>query len=546
MKEKNGVQDSMKRKFNSTGLCVPQKHYMVDLESRLKAIQAMVDDGAYFTINKARQYGKTTILRALEAFLKKDYLVVSLDFQALGNASFQDENTFSETFAEYFLRELQWLEHEDTQTMKEAEDYLQVTIREKKEKFVLFDLFGCLIRICKAAPKPLVLIIDEVDSATNNQVFLDFLAQMRNYYLMRDTGKVVTFQSVILAGVHDVRNIKQKIRPDEEHKVNSPWNIAADFLVDMSFSAEDIAGMLEQYENDYHTRMDIQKISGLLYSYTSGYPFLVSRLCKLMDEQIAGSPEFPDKRSAWTGEGFQAAVKLLLDEKNTLFESLMGKLQNYPELNTMLRSLLFAGRSIAYNADEPAIDMASMFGFIKNQHGTVAIANRIFEMRLYNLYLSSAEMQGLDLYKASLLDKNQFIVDGHLNMRLILEKFVLHFHDLYGGSGDEFVEDEGRKYFLLYLRPIINGTGNYYIEAQTRSLGRTDVIVDYRGEQYVIEMKIWRGNEYNTRGEEQLVGYLEDYHIEKGYMLSFNFNKKKQIGVFERIIGKKILVEAVV
>ena len=546
MKEKNGVQDSMKRKFNSTGLCVPQKHYMVDLESRLKEIQAMVDDGAYFTINKARQYGKTTILRALDEFLKKDYLVVSLDFQALGNASFQDENTFSETFAEYFLRELQWLEYEDTQTMKEAEDYLQVTIREKKEKFVLFDLFGCLIRICKAAPKPLVLIIDEVDSATNNQVFLDFLAQMRNYYLMRDTGKVVTFQSVILAGVHDVRNIKQKIRPDEEHKVNSPWNIAADFDVDMSFSAEDIAGMLEQYENDYHTRMDIQKISGLLYSYTSGYPFLVSRLCKLMDEQIAGSPEFPDKRSAWTGEGFQAAVKLLLDEKNTLFESLMGKLQNYPELNTMLRSLLFAGRSIAYNADEPAIDMASMFGFIKNQHGTVAIANRIFEMRLYNLYLSSAEMQGLDLYKASLLDKNQFIVDGHLNMRLILERFVVHFHDLYGDSGDEFVEDEGRKYFLLYLRPIINGTGNYYIEAQTRSLGRTDVIVDYRGEQYVIEMKIWRGNEYNTRGEEQLVGYLEDYHIEKGYMLSFNFNKKKQIGVFERIIGKKTLVEAIV
>ena len=559
------MQDSMKRKFNSTGLCVPQKHYMVDLESRLKEIQAMVDDGAYFTINKARQYGKTTILRALEEFLKKDYLVVSLDFQALGNASFQDENTFSETFAEYFLRELQWLEPEDTQTMKEAENYLQSTIREKKEKFVLFDLFDCLIRICRAAPKPLVLIIDEVDSATNNQVFSDFLAQMRNYYLMRDTGKVVTFQSVILAGLYDIRNIKRKKSPWNTHAGNEengsvltfddcpwdyrepvPYNIAADFLVDMSFSAEDIAGMLEQYEDDYHTGMDIQKISGLLYSYTSGYPFLVSRLCKLMDEQIAGSPEFPDKRSAWTGEGFQAAVKLLLNEKNTLFDSLMGKLQDYPELNTMLRSLLFAGRSIAYNADESAIDMASMFGFIKNQHGTVAIANRIFEMRLYNLYLSSAEMQGLDLYKASLLDKNQFIVDGHLNMRLILEKFVLHFHDRYGDSGDEFVEDEGRKYFLLYLRPIINGTGNYYIEAQTRSLGRTDVIVDYRGEQYVIEMKIWRGNEYNTRGEDQLVGYLEDYHIEKGYMLSFNFNKKKQIGVFERIIGKKILVEAVV
>ena len=59
-------------------------------------------------------------------------------------------------------------------------------------------------------------------------------------------------------------------------------------------------------------------------------------------------------------------------------------------------------------------------------------------------------------------------------------------------------------------------------------------------------MKIWRGEEYNTRGEKQLVGYLEDYHLEKGYMLSFNFNKKKQIGVFERTVGDRTLIEAVV
>lgn len=30
------------------------------------------------------------------------------------------------------------------------------------------------------------------------------------------------------------------------------------------------------------------------------------------------------------------------------------------------------------------------------------------------------------------------------------------------------------------------------------------------------------------RGENQLIGYLNDYHLQTGYMLSFNFNKKKQ------------------
>lgn len=67
------------------------------------------------------------------------------------------------------------------------------------------------------------------------------------------------FHSVILAGVHDVRNIGQKIRPDTEHRMNSPWNIAAAFRVDMSFSAEEIAGMLAAYEADHHTGMAVCK-----------------------------------------------------------------------------------------------------------------------------------------------------------------------------------------------------------------------------------------------------------------------------------------------
>ena len=75
---------------------------------------------------------------------------------------------------------------------------------------------------------------------------------------------------------------------------------------------------------------------------------------------------------------------------------------------------------------------------------------------------------------------------------------------------------------------------------------RTDVIVDYLGEQFIIELKIWRGNAYNERGETQLADYLNYYHLKKGYMLSFNFNKNKQIGVHEIHFDDKLLIEAVV
>ena len=149
-------------------------------------------------------------------------------------------------------------------------------------------------------------------------------------------------------------------------------------------------------------------------------------------------------------------------------------------------------------------------------------------------------------YAASMQIKNQFVHGNVLDMELVLRKFVEHFTDIYADSSDKFIEENGRRLFLLYLKPVINGIGNFYIESRTRSMGRTDVIVDYLGQQYVIEMKIYHGSEYNQRGESQLIGYLADYYLQKGYMLSFNFNKKKQAGVREVILGDKILIEAIV
>ncbi len=532
----------MSKEFNTTAVCRPEEHYMVNIEGRLKEIKSLVDAGKYFTINRARQYGKTTILRALNKYLQEDYYVISMDFQVFSAEYFKTETMFVNAFIRVFLRLLKKTECFQLKNLIKVINQLNTDIELKKDKFLLLDLFEYLSDICAEIDKPMILLIDEVDSATNNQVFLDFLAQFRAYYINRDIQP--TFQSVILAGVYDVKNLKRKLRPEEEHKVNSPWNIATEFKVEMSFSTQDIVGMLEEYENDYHTGMQIEEMAQLLYDYTSGYPFLVSKLCKLMDEDI--SLEKDSKSTAWTKQGFNEAIKILLEEKNTLFESLIQKLENFPELNSMLHSLLFTGKNIVYNSFEPSIEIAAMFGFIKNQSGALVIANRIFETWLYNLYLTSSEIKGCDIHKASLLDKNQFLIDGKLNMQLVLEKFAIHFNDLYGDCNESFLEEEGRRYFLLYLRPIINGIGNYYVEARTRDFRRTDVIVDYKGEQFIIEMKIWHGDEYNNRGEQQLAEYLDYYHQRKGYLLSFNFNKKKQVGIHKIVIGNKTLIEAVV
>ncbi len=499
----------MSKIFNTSAVCRPEIHYMVDLSDRLEQIKKMVDRGDYFTINRARQYGKTTMLRALGSFLAENYVVVSLDFQMMSQSDFEKESSFSEAFAREVLEEIANIEEVSVEIITR----LQRLADGKEGKGRLAELF------------------------------LDFLAQLRGAYINRD--KRPAFQSVILAGVYDVKNIKQRLRPDGEHRVNSPWNIAADFLLDMNFSVKDISGMLAEYESDYQTGMDIKEIAQFIYDYTSGYPVLVSRICKLMDERITGSEGYFDRKLVWTKEGVLEAVKILLIEKNTLFESITGKLADYPRLRELVYSLLFTGRKISYNPLSPSIEIAEMFGFIKNFRGDAVISNRIFETVLYNLFLSE-EMLDSEEYRTALQERNQFIQNGHLNMKLILEKFVVHWGDLYSSADEKFIEDNARKFFLLYLKPIINGTGNYYIEAQTRDNKRTDVIIDYCKEQFVIEMKIWRGNAYHERGEQQLAEYLEYYHLNKGYMLSFNFNKKKQTGVKEIRIGNKVLIEAVV
>ncbi len=527
------------KKFNTTVVCVPSKHYMVDLSDRVAEIKKMVDDGKYFTINRARQYGKTTTLAALEEFLSDQYDVVSIDFQDVTGADYIDESSFVKGLAGVLC------DTRDSMDIPIPEEYYDLlrSLTDQDGVAKLNDIFRIFDRWCKSSEKPVVWMIDEVDTAANNQVFLDFLGKLRSGYLKKEKNpRYKTFQSVILAGVTDVKHLKSKIRDEADSKENSPWNIAADFNIDMSLSAEGIKGMLDEYEADHHTGMDTSEIAQLIFDYTNGYPFLVSRICQLIDEVVVKTASI---EKVWTRDGIDEAVKLILAESNTLFQSITKNLNNFPELKASIRSILMEGEKLTWNPDQKDIVQMQMYGLIKNDHNMVRVANRIFETRLYNLFLSEEELRNNVFAREGNLAKNIFIEDGKLNMRLILEKFITTYTEICGPLKDKFKEKDGRELFLLYLKPIINGTGNYYIEAQTRDQTRTDVIVDYLGQQYIIELKIWRGERYNAEGEKQISEYLDYFGLTTGYMLSFNFNKKKKVGVDRIDIGDKVLFEGV-
>ena len=371
---------------------------MVDITERLEKIRDMIDMGDYFVINRGRQYGKTTTLNALETFLTPEYLVINLDFQLLSNTDFSTEERFVSAFAREMYRN-------NTFRSFVSNDIVDAIKRLKNDNksFVLADLFDVFSDICAETEKPVVLIIDEIDTAANNTVFVDFLSMLRGYYLRRN--KITIFKSVILAGVRDIRNLKLKIRDDSEHRHNSSWNIAVDFNINMSLTVDGISGMLTDYEKDNNTGMDVALIAQLIYDYTSGYPVLVSNICKFLDEELE-----------WTEEGVIKAVNRILAARTPLFESLINRLEDYPEMKKSLYQILTKGERFSFNPDYEPTKLLLMFGFVNVEDGAVVIANRIFETRLYNDMLTSEEMKSTPISKAGLFDKPEFVKNGAIQL----------------------------------------------------------------------------------------------------------------------------------
>lgn len=160
-----------------------------------------------------------------------------------------------------------------------------------------------------------------------------------------------------------------------------------------------------------------------IYQYTSGYPVLVSTICKRIDEKIIGKENFENPSKAWSHEGIEEAVKTILIDSVPLFESMIRHLNEYPRMKKMFQAILFQGSDFSYSPDTKEISLACMFGYAVNVEGKVRIANRIFETRLYNYFLSEEELSST-MGRMAQRDKSYFIQDGQLDMDITL-KYLL-------------------------------------------------------------------------------------------------------------------------
>ena len=151
--------------FTTTGVCTKENNYMVDITDRLIKMKAMVDAGNYFTVTRGRQYGKTTTLTALAKYLKNEYVVLNLDFQNLDDGSFENGSIFTQALSQLMIDEYEFGGAEIPQNYIEAFEEL---CQKETAKVRMADIFRIYKRWCRDSEKPVVLMIDEVDSATSD------------------------------------------------------------------------------------------------------------------------------------------------------------------------------------------------------------------------------------------------------------------------------------------------------------------------------------------------------------------------------------------
>ena len=440
---------------------------------------------------------------------KETYLPITLNFQGIDEKWHQSDTAFAQMFINQLANFLAF----ELPTLSSflEEEKLKVENMETLSKVIT--------KLTRKVERKIVLLIDEVDASSNFDPFLSFLGMLRTKFLVRFSPQHATFHSIVLAGVHDIKSLKYKINPNNPSQYNSPWNIATDFEVRMEFNPAEIHPMLEEYALAENVQMNSSIIAEKLYYFTAGYPFLVTRLCKIIAEKIVAKRA----EKTWSLTDVNAAVQLLLKETNTNFDSLIKNLENNPALYQLVYRTIIDGEAIPFNPDEPLINLGRMYGLFK-ANGRLKIHNRIYEQRIYN-YMTVKSLVGghrLPNYAGHFLLEN-----NALDMKAVLLKFQQVMKEQYSDKQAHFLEEQGRLIFLAFLAPILNGQGYSFKEVQVSQEKRLDVLVTYFQHRYILELKQWYGQKAHQKGLDQLADYLTIHSLSTGFLLIFDSRKKK-------------------
>lgn len=509
--------------FNTVGAIDPKKHYFLPHRLDWNQLKEFIRKEYYFALHAPRQSGKTT---AIVEFVKhlneeKKYRALYLSIESARTAV-NDVPRAVQVILEQFQHQIKiFLPRE-----KKAIAYLEKTLNEPiKESGVLsFLYFWAEIH----KEKPLVIFFDEFDVLAGDSL-ITLLTQLRTGY----TNRPEYFpQTICLVGIRDLRDYKVKTKEQEELGVlYSPFNIKAESLVLPDFSHQDLETLYRQHTEETGQVFTDEAVQ-YAFEQTQGQPWLVNALA-----YQACFRDVKNRSLPITKEVIERAREALIKRCDTHMDALLDRLDE-PRVRNIIDILLSSSEGPGFSPDD--LQYVRDLGLISRKE--IRIANPIYQ-EIIPRALAYTKQEEI-LQEISWYQKK----DGLLDMPKLLEGFTQFYRENSKPWLERFAYKEAGPHLLLlaFLQRVINGGGTIH---QEYALGRkrVDLLVTWKGERFVLELKIKRQEADVTNGLLQTAEYMDKTGSSNGYLIVFDPSKEKswdeKIGHrIENVSGKPIEV----
>ena len=495
------------RRFGTQGRVYPDRHYVVPRTEEIADFITRVNEGRYIVLFAPRQTGKTTFFRlALEALTTQDttYFPIQLDFQIVRNT----EPT------EFYKRLYYMIRREIETIFQEQEKNLSASLTQFLEETQLTDAFSMMVFFQQLSGflrnKRVIIIIDEFDGIPQT-VVSDFLYTLRHIYLSDEPRCP---HSIGIIGVKSINQLNYD-------RSVSPFNIQDEFNLP-NFTFEQVRELLGQYTDEVGQAF-APEVIGSIHKQTAGQPVLVNRFAQILTEEM----DIP-KTEPITINHFTTAHAQLLKESNVNITHLTTNIRKDPRFENVLMQIMARDEGVDFNLDDDIISELTTYGVIKKSaDGMCEILNPIYLYRIMRAF--KPVVNGLEQeYFPEDTDEG---VSDYLTPtgQIELEALLDNFRDFITRAGfrilqvpDTPQESVGRHLLLAYLDEFVRNIGGVmHIEVQT-GRGRMDLLINHNGQKYIVETKVWRGNNRYQAGKKQLAAYLKLEGANEGYYVVFD------------------------
>ena len=491
---------------------VAADHYCVPPLERIKldTVLGLIRDKKYFVLHAPRQTGKTSALLALRDLLNSgaqgEYRCVYANVEA-GQA-------MRENVAEGMRTVLSQFALRASLTL--GDDTLERVCRNAMNSAGPGGALSLtLSRWAAADPRPLVLLIDEIDALVGDTL-LSVLRQLRSGY---DQRPAAFPHSIILCGVRDVRDYRiHSIAEDRLVLGGSAFNIKSESLRLGDFSEPEVAALLAQ-----HTAATGQAFTdeaqALIGARTAGQPWLVNALC--YDACFRHEPG-RDRTRPITAAAILEAQERLIQRRDTHVDDLAYKLRE-ERVRRVVEPIL-TGSVEAACSDEDLAYARDLGLVAQDAAGTPRIANPIYA-EVVPRHLNYAVQAGLPHQMAWYVD-----AAGGLDVAGLIAAFQAFFrqHSEHWVQRFERYHEAGPQLLLqAHLQRIVNGGGRIERE-YALGRGRTDLLIVWpqggRERRFVVECKVLRRGLERTiaEGVAQTRGYADRCGAEAGHLIVFD------------------------